>query len=67
MGLAERRTTSHDRRIKLVCLTPTGLKTRTELLKEFYAPPAELLQLNRGELEALECALQKLSQPEHTR
>jgi DNA-binding MarR family transcriptional regulator len=63
MSLAERRTVPHDRRIKVVVLTPKGEKMRTELLNEFHAPPADLLQLHRAELETLQRLLEKLSQP----
>jgi DNA-binding MarR family transcriptional regulator len=59
MGLAERRTVPDDRRVKLVALTPKGLKVRTELLKEFHNPPAQLLELGDHQLEMLEQILQK--------
>ncbi|MFZ1975501.1 MAG: MarR family transcriptional regulator [Candidatus Acidiferrales bacterium] len=59
MGLAERRTVPHDRRVKLVALTLKGLKVRTELLKEFHNPPAQLLELGDHQLEMLEQILQK--------
>lgn len=59
MGLAERRTVPHDRRVKLVALTLKGLKVRTELLKEFHNPPAQLLALGDHQLEMLEQILQK--------
>jgi DNA-binding MarR family transcriptional regulator len=59
MGIAERRTVPHDRRVKLVALTRKGLKVRTDLLKEFYNPPAELLELGNGQLETLEEILRK--------
>jgi DNA-binding MarR family transcriptional regulator len=59
-GLAERQTVPHDRRVKLVKLTPKGFKTKTELMEEFYEAPAELLELNRSDLEALRRTLQKL-------
>jgi DNA-binding MarR family transcriptional regulator len=59
-GLAERRTVPHDRRVKLVVLTAKGAKTRAELMAEFYAPPPELLELSRGELETLRRVLEKL-------
>ena len=32
-------------------------------MKEFYTPPAELLQLELRELEAIERALERLSHP----
>ena len=59
MGLAERRTVPHDRRVKLVALTRKGLKARTELLEEFHNPPAQLLELGDRQLETLEQILQK--------
>jgi DNA-binding MarR family transcriptional regulator len=59
MGLAERRTVAHDRRVKLVALTRKGLKVRTELLEEFHTPPAQLLELGDHQLETLEQILQK--------
>lgn len=61
MGLAERRAKPGDRRVKLVGLTPNGLKMRAELMQEFHTPPAEFLQLDRDELEALKMLLEKLS------
>src|SRR5205814_1054059 len=41
LGLAQRQTVAHDRRIKLVVLTRKGQKTRTALLEEFHQPPQE--------------------------
>ena len=61
LHLAERRTVPHDRRVKLVVLTAKGAKVKAELLEEFHTPPAELLALDRADLEALERALAKLS------
>ena len=59
-GLAERRTVPHDRRVKLVVLTPKGVKTKAELMEEFHTPPAELLELDRADLAALHEALERL-------
>jgi MarR family transcriptional regulator, organic hydroperoxide resistance regulator len=59
-GLAERRTVPHDRRVKLVVLTPKGVKTKAGLMEEFYTPPPELLGLDRAELEALQRAVEPL-------
>jgi DNA-binding MarR family transcriptional regulator len=59
MGLAERRTVPHDRRVKLVALTRKGLKVRTELLEEFHNPPAQLLALGADQLETFERILQQ--------
>jgi len=59
-GLAERRGVPHDRRVKLVVLTAKGAKLKSELLAEFLTPPAELLTLDRADLEALQALLEKL-------
>jgi DNA-binding MarR family transcriptional regulator len=60
LGLAERRAAPADRRIKLVALTQKGERTKTELLDEFYQPPAELSALDRADLEKLLEILTKL-------
>ena len=52
-GLAERRAHPTDRRVKLVVLTPTGERTKAEMIAETYKPPSELLELDRAELAAL--------------
>jgi DNA-binding MarR family transcriptional regulator len=59
-GLAERRPHPSDRRARLVVLTPLGSATRAELMAGSYAPPPELLELNRAELAALRDAVAKL-------
>jgi DNA-binding MarR family transcriptional regulator len=61
MGLAERRTTPEDRRVRLVALTRKGLNVRTELLEKFHKPPAQLLELEDGQLEAREQILQAMT------
>ncbi len=61
LGLAERRSVPHDRRVKLVVLTAKGQKTRTELLKEFHRPPAEVVALDRADLEDLHRIMLKLA------
>jgi DNA-binding MarR family transcriptional regulator len=60
MRLAERRTVPNDRRVKLVVLTAKGVKVKAEVMREFHAPPPELLELERTDLEALQRALEKL-------
>jgi DNA-binding MarR family transcriptional regulator len=60
VGLVERRMVPHDRRIKLVTLTPKGLKTKADLMKEFHTPPPELLDLDRVDLEVLQRVLENL-------
>jgi DNA-binding MarR family transcriptional regulator len=59
-GLAERRTVPQDRRVKLVVLTPRGVKTKAELMDEFLAPPRELLEMNQSDLEALQRTLEQI-------
>src|SRR5262245_56379211 len=58
--LAERRSLDGDRRVKLVALTPLGVKTRAALTNDLYQPPPELLTLERADLEALLSATAKL-------
>ncbi len=53
-GLAARRPDRDDRRVKLVRLTPRGLRTRANLLAEFRRAPHELLLLSNAELGTLE-------------
>jgi DNA-binding MarR family transcriptional regulator len=62
-GLAERRESPIDRRIKLVQLTPAGATVRRELQEEYWRPPASLLALSSVELESLAAALGKLAPP----
>jgi DNA-binding MarR family transcriptional regulator len=59
-GFAERRPSPGDRRVKMVVLTPLGVKTRDELMTEFYKPPAALLELDREDLEAFRDVVRKL-------
>jgi DNA-binding MarR family transcriptional regulator len=59
-GLAERREKPGDRRVKLVVLTPAGLKTRDRLLAAMYEPPPQLLELPRAALRALKTATEAL-------
>jgi DNA-binding MarR family transcriptional regulator len=58
--LAERRSLDGDRRVKLVALTPLGIKTKAALRKDLYRPPHELLALERADLEVLLSAAAKL-------
>ncbi|MDQ3809492.1 MAG: hypothetical protein M3336_04310, partial [Chloroflexota bacterium] len=60
LHLAERRTSPHDRRVRLVVLTVNGAKTKADLIEEFRTPPAELLALDRADLEALDRATEQL-------
>ena len=60
-GLAERRAAPGDRRVKMVFLTPAGVKIRKKLMDGMFEPPSELLRLERDDLLALRRALEKLS------
>jgi DNA-binding MarR family transcriptional regulator len=60
LGLAERRTVAHDRRLKVVHLTAEGARRKAEIMDAFHAPPAELLALTVAELDALARALDRL-------
>ena len=57
-GLAERRSSPTDRRVKLVVMTPLGRKTRAAIMEGMYEPPPELLRLDRADLQALRDALE---------
>lgn len=60
-GLAKRVASPDDRRVKLVVLTARGVRTRDAILEEFYEPPAELVVMDRADLEALLSLLEKVS------
>lgn len=59
-GLAERCSVPDDRRVKMVVLTPEGVRTRTALIEAIYKPPPALVDLPRASLEALRDAAAKL-------
>jgi DNA-binding MarR family transcriptional regulator len=59
-GLAERRPKAGDRRVKLVALTPAGVKVKAELQAGIYQPPPELLHLPRRVLASLREAASRL-------
>jgi DNA-binding MarR family transcriptional regulator len=60
-GLAVRQSDPDDRRVKLVVLTPQGVKVKAALAAELYEPPPALLGLSHDELEALERVVAKLA------
>lgn len=59
-GLAARRAVPNDRRIRLIVLTPAGLRSKRDLLAKLYAPPPPMLDLRRGDLLALRDATARL-------
>ena len=62
-GLAERRPSPTDRRVKLVVRTARGEKVKSELMAEFYEPPEKLLALGSEDLVALKTLLSRLGAP----
>jgi DNA-binding MarR family transcriptional regulator len=52
-GLADRRESDTDRRVKLVGLTAKGARIKEELLAEYRIPPPQLLQLAEADLRTL--------------
>jgi DNA-binding MarR family transcriptional regulator len=63
LGLAERRTSARDRRVKLVALTAKGRRTRAALMREFHRAPPELASLDRADLDGLRRVLDRLVSP----
>lgn len=53
LGLAERQPHPSDRRVRLVVLTPAGVRTRAELLAGMFATPPELQAFTDDQLRAL--------------
>jgi DNA-binding MarR family transcriptional regulator len=52
-GLIERRSSSEDRRVKLIALTGPGEELRDQVVRELYEPPEELAALDPAEAEEL--------------
>ena len=59
-GLAERRPSPNDRRVKLVVLTAKGAKMIDTLEAVFMEPPAAMGALSADELATLKATLDKL-------
>ena len=60
-GLVERRGMEGDRRVKTVVLTDKGVATKADLEQRLYEPPRMMLDLGRGELEAVHDVLMTLA------
>jgi DNA-binding MarR family transcriptional regulator len=58
-GLVERRPTPHDRRVKMLVVTPKGREVRTRIKARMEEPPEPLLRLDAGEQRALRDLLRK--------
>lgn len=52
-GLVERGSAEHDRRVKLIALTPDGERLREELNKRLAEPPEALTRLSEADRRAL--------------
>ena len=61
LGYAARQPSPTDRRAKLVVLTSEGAKVKTAITREFYTPPAALLDLDPTQLEDLERLFSELA------
>jgi len=53
MGLAERRVSATDRRVKILLLTKAGKEVGDQIVSLMYQPPQELLNLPPADLRAL--------------
>jgi DNA-binding MarR family transcriptional regulator len=62
-GLVARGQHPRDRRVKTVVLTPAGVDVKQRLIERMSEPPAELLALDRSDLEQLVAAVRAL--PDH--
>lgn len=59
-GLIRRQPAESDRRVKVLVLTPTGVRLRTLLIERMTAPPAALERLSVREQRELERILRRL-------
>ena len=59
-GYVERRPAAHDRRVKLIALTPEGERVREEAVKRMYDPPPQIAALPAADQRALRDALRRL-------
>ena len=65
-GLAERRVSTTDRRVKEVWLTAEGCRRRAQGMAGFATPPEVLQALSDEDLETLAAILAKVEVPEPT-
>jgi DNA-binding MarR family transcriptional regulator len=59
-GLIERRPSEADRRVKVLSLTPLGVRLRAAMLERMTAPPPNLARLSAEEQRALVRLLRRL-------
>jgi DNA-binding MarR family transcriptional regulator len=58
-GLVERRAAPHDRRVKMLVVTPAGAELRRRIKERLEQPPEALLRLGPDEQRALRDLLRK--------
>jgi DNA-binding MarR family transcriptional regulator len=58
-GLVERRPGEHDRRVKMLCVTPEGRRVRERIRARMEEPPEPLLRLDPDERATLRELLRK--------
>lgn len=58
-GLVERRPDDHDRRVKLIALTPAGEKLRRRVLTRVYEPHPAIAALSASDQRALRDVLRR--------
>jgi DNA-binding MarR family transcriptional regulator len=58
-GLVERRTATHDRRVKLLAVTDAGAETRDRLLARMEEAPGPIASLSLADQEALRDILRR--------
>ena len=59
-GLIVRRASADDRRVKVLALTPTGVRLRAQLHKRLASPPDPFHRLSEAEQRALVRILERL-------
>lgn len=64
-GLVERRPAAHDRRVKMLVVTPKGQELRRQIKERLEEAPPQLMRLSEAEQSALRDLLRKaLDKPE---
>jgi len=58
-GLVERQPAEHDRRVKLIALTPEGRRLRARLMKAVEVPPEWMQRLSGEDQQALRGILER--------
>jgi MarR family transcriptional regulator, organic hydroperoxide resistance regulator len=58
-GLVERRPAEHDRRVKLLVLTPEGRQVREEIQDRLSTPPPAIERLSRKDQQTLSAILKR--------